>query len=450
MNYHIIVLAAGEGTRMQTNLPKVLQPLAGKSLIDHVLNTAAQISKKISVVVGYEKELLIDHLSLNHNTVMTVFQAKQIGTADAVKTGMPNSNQDDMVLVLYGDVPLIQASTILDGVDDQHDAFIFTMELNDPTGYGRVIKNADGFATCIIEEKDASDPEKKINEVFTGILVMRSSTLNDLLALVDNKNAAGEYYLTDVIKIGYEKNVKIKPISIDPNEVVGANTKAELEQLETIYRDMKAKDLLEMGITLSDVSRVDVRGEVSAGKDCSIDINAILEGRVTLGNNVSIGPNVLLKNVEIGDNSKIEAFSHIVSTSIGSNCNIGPYARLREGTTIKNDARVGNFVETKKTTLGQGSKASHLAYLGDADIGEETNIGAGTITCNYDGKNKNSTKVGKKSFIGTNSSLVAPIEIGDNAYVGAGSVITKNVEDDALAIARGKQVNKPGWSKSKK
>ena len=324
------------------------------------------------------------------------------------------------------------------------------MELNDPTGYGGVIKNADGFATCVIEEKDASDPEKKINEVFTGILVMRSSTLNELLALVDNKNAAGEYYLTDVIKIGYENNVKIKPISIDPNEVVGANTKAELEQLETIYRDMKAKDLLEMGITLSDVSRVDVRGEVSAGKDCSIDINANLEGKVILGNNVSIGPNVLLKDVEIGDNSKIEAFSHIVSTSIGSNCNIGPYARLREGTTIKNDARVGNFVETKKTTLGQGSKASHLAYLGDADIGEETNIGAGTITCNYDGENKNLTKVGKKSFIGTNSSLVAPVEIGDNAYVGAGSVITKNVEDDALAIARGKQVNKPGWSKSKK
>ena len=198
------------------------------------------------------------------------------------------------------------------------------------------------------------------------------------------------------------------------------------------------------------MSRVDVRGEVSAGKDCSIDINAILEGKVTLGNNVSIGPNVLLKDVEIGDNSKIEALSHIVSTSIGSNCNIGPYARLREGTTIKNDARVGNFVETKKTTLGQGSKASHLAYLGDADIGEETNIGAGTITCNYDGKHKNSTKVGKKSFIGTNSSLVAPVEIGDNAYVGAGSVITKNVEDDALAIARGKQVNKPGWSKNKK
>ena len=279
---------------------------------------------------------------------------------------------------------------------------------------------------------------------------MRSSTLNELLALVDNKNAAGEYYLTDVIKIGYENNVKIKPISIDPNEVVGANTKAELEQLETIYRDMKAKDLLEMGITLSDVSRVDVRGEVSAGKDCSIDINAILEGKVILGNNVSIGPNVLLKDVEIGDNSKIEAFSHIVSTSIGSNCNIGPYARLREGTTIKNDARVGNYVETKKTTLGQGAKASHLAYLGDADIGDETNIGAGTITCNYDGENKNLTKVGKKSFIGTNSSLVAPVEIGDNAYVGAGSVITKNVEDDALAIARGKQVNKPGWSKNKK
>ena len=320
----------------------------------------------------------------------------------------------------------------------------------DPFGYGRVIKDDSGLATEIIEEKDANAEQKKINEVFTGILIIKGEMLLSSLEEVNNNNAAGEYYLTDVIKIASKKGVKINPIVVEETEVLGANTKSELHEIENIFREMKSKDLLEQGITLSDASRVDVRGDVSAGKDCSIDVNVILEGEIKLGNNVSIGPNCYLKDVVISDNVSIEAFSHIVSTQIGADCNVGPYARLREGTVLEDQAKIGNFVETKKTKIGKGSKANHLAYLGDAEVGEDSNIGAGTITCNYDGTNKHKTKIGNKTFVGTNSSLVAPLNIGNNSYIGAGSVITKDVEDDALAVARGKQSNKSGWAKNKK
>jgi bifunctional UDP-N-acetylglucosamine pyrophosphorylase/glucosamine-1-phosphate N-acetyltransferase len=320
----------------------------------------------------------------------------------------------------------------------------------DPFGYGRVLKNDSGLATEIIEEKDASPEQKKINEVFTGIMIIKGEMLLSSLDEVNNNNAAGEYYLTDVIKIASKKGVKINPIIVEETEVLGANTKSELHEIENIFREMKSKDLLEQGITLSDASRVDVRGNVTAGKDCSIDVNVILEGEITLGTNVSIGPNCYLKDVVISDNVFIEAFSHIVSTQIGADCNVGPYARLREGTVLEDQAKIGNFVETKKTKIGKGSKANHLAYLGDAEVGEDSNIGAGTITCNYDGTNKHKTKIGNKTFVGTNSSLVAPLNIGNNSYIGAGSVITKDVEDDALAVARGKQSNKSGWAKNKK
>ena len=292
--------------------------------------------------------------------------------------------------------------------------------------------------------------KKKINEVFTGIMIIKGEMLLSSLDEVNNNNAAGEYYLTDVIKIANKKGVKINPIIVEETEVLGANTKSELHEIENIFREMKSKDLLEQGITLSDASRVDVRGNVTAGKDCSIDVNVILEGEITLGTNVSIGPNCFLKDVVISDNVSIEAFSHIVSTQIGADCNVGPYARLREGTVLEDQAKIGNFVETKKTKIGKGSKANHLAYLGDAEVGEDSNIGAGTITCNYDGTNKHKTKIGNKTFVGTNSSLVAPLNIGNNSYIGAGSVITKDVEDDALAVARGKQSNKSGWAKNKK
>ena len=435
---------------MHTNLPKVMQPLAGKPMIDHVITTAGTLTNKISIIIGYKKDVLNDHLSANFKNVETFVQPELNGTAGAVKAAQKNIINDEDVLVLYGDVPLISHETLKNALNDNHDAVILTMIPKDPFGYGRVIKNDSSLATEIIEEKDASAEQKKINEVFTGIMIIKGEMLLSSLDEVNNNNAAGEYYLTDVIKIASKKGVKINPIVVEETEVLGANTKSELHEIENIFREMKSKDLLEQGITLSDASRVDVRGSVSAGKDCSIDVNVILEGKITLGINVSIGPNCYLKDVVIGDNVSIEAFSHIVSTQIGADCNVGPYARLREGTVLEDQAKIGNFVETKKTKIGKGSKANHLAYLGDAEVGEDSNIGAGTITCNYDGTNKHQTKIGNKTFVGTNSSLVAPLNIGNNSYIGAGSVITKDVEDDALAVARGKQSNKSGWAKNKK
>jgi bifunctional UDP-N-acetylglucosamine pyrophosphorylase/glucosamine-1-phosphate N-acetyltransferase len=435
---------------MHTNLPKVMQPLAGRPMIDHVITTAGTLTNKISTVIGYQKDVLNKYLSANFKNVETFVQPELNGTAGAVKAAQKNIKDNEDVLILYGDVPLISHETLKNALSDNHDAVILTMIPKDPSGYGRVIKDDSGLATKIIEEKDANAEQKEINEVFTGIMTLKGGMLLSCLDEVDNNNAAGEYYLTDVIKIASKKGVKINPIVVEETEVLGANTKSELHEIENIFREMKSKDLLEQGITLSDASRVDVRGGVSAGKDCSIDVNVILEGEITLGTNVSIGPNCYLKDVVISDNVSIEAFSHIVSTQIGADCSVGPYARLREGTVLEDQAKIGNFVETKKTKIGKGSKANHLAYLGDAEVGEGSNIGAGTITCNYDGTNKHQTKIGNKTFVGTNSSLVAPLNIGNNSYIGAGSVITKDVEDDALAVARGKQSNKPDWAKNKK
>jgi len=450
VNLHTIILAAGKGTRMHTNLPKVMQPLAGRPMIDHVITTAGTLTNKISTIIGYKKDVLNKHLSANFKNVETFVQSELNGTAGAVKAAQKNIMDDENVLILYGDVPLISHESLKDALNDNHDAVILTMIPKDPFGYGRVLKNDSGLATEIIEEKDANAEQKKINEVFTGIMLIKGEMLLSSLSEVNNNNAAGEYYLTDVIKIANKKGAKINPIVVEETEVLGANTKSELHEIENIFREMKSKDLLKQGITLSDASRVDVRGGVSAGKDCSIDVNVILEGEIKLGTNVSIGPNCYLKDVVISDNVSIEAFSHIVSTQIGADCNVGPYARLREGTVLEDQAKIGNFVETKKTKIGKGSKANHLAYLGDAEVGEDSNIGAGTITCNYDGTNKHKTKIGNKTFVGTNSSLVAPLNIGNNSYIGAGSVITKDVEDDALAVARGKQSNKPSWAKNKK
>ena len=450
MKLHTIILAAGKGTRMHTNLPKVMQPLAGRPMIDHVIITAGTLTNKISTIIGYKKDVLNEHLSANFKNVETFVQPELNGTAGAVQAAQKNIMDDEDVLILYGDVPLISHESLKNALNDNHDAVILTMIPKDPFGYGRVIKDDSGLATEIIEEKDANPEQKKINEVFTGIMIIKGEMLLSSLDKVNNNNAAGEYYLTDIIKIASKKGVKINPIVVEETEVLGANTKSELHEIENIFREMKSKDLLEQGITLSDASRVDVRGDVSAGKDCSIDVNVILEGEIKLGTNVSIGPNCYLKDVVISDNVSIEAFSHIVSTQIGADCNVGPYARLREGTVLEDQAKIGNFVETKKTKIGKGSKANHLAYLGDAEVGEDSNIGAGTITCNYDGTNKHKTRIGNKTFVGTNSSLVAPLNIGNNSYIGAGSVITKDVEDDALAVARGKQSNKSGWAKNKK
>jgi len=451
VNIHTIILAAGAGSRMKSNQAKVLQRIGGMSMLQRVLQTTRKLNSKSTVVLGHDKEGVLRHLQDIEGNISTVIQADQLGTADAVKSALHNTTSDETILVLYGDVPLVSEKSLQELIDKSENGFsILTTHLDDPFGYGRVITDTNNFATAIVEEKDASDDEKLINEIFTGILCINQKLLAAGLQEVTNNNAAKEFYLTDLVKIIYAKGIKIKPIRANNDEVRGANSKSELESLESILRNMNAQDLLDKGITLADKSRTDVRGTVDAGNDCSIDVNVILEGSIKLGNGVSIGANNYLKDVIIGDNTTIEPFSHLCNANVGSNCNIGPYARLREGSTIEDDAKVGNFVETKKTTLGKGAKANHFTYLGDADIGENTNIGAGTITCNYDGTNKHQTTVGSDSFIGTNSSLVAPIEIGKNAYVGAGSVITKNVPDDALAVGRGKQVIKKDWSKDKK
>ena len=427
-----------------------MQPLGGHTLIYHVIKTAKKNSKNTTVVVGHQKDLLKEHIASIDSNIQTADQDDQLGTAHAVKTAAHLIKEDERVLVLYGDVPLISHKTIEALIESGQECTLLAMKLADPTGYGRIVTNEQNLALRIIEQKDASEDERKIQDVFTGILLIDGGLLLSALDEINNQNAANEYYLTDLVEILSTKGVKINCIQADPTEVLGANNKHELHQLESILRKMSAEKLLKQGITLLDATRVDVRGEVEAGKDCSVDVNVIFEGKVSLGENVTIKSNVVLQDVYIGDNSIIESFSHLSSATVDSNCSIGPYARLREGSEIGDNAKIGNFVETKKTKLGDGAKANHLAYLGDAEIGDKTNIGAGTITCNYDGANKHKTTIGEESFIGTNSSLVAPVNIGKGAYVGAGSVITKDVPDEALAVGRGKQVTKEDWAKNKK
>ena len=451
MNIHTIILAAGEGTRMNSNRAKSLQTVGGTSMLEKICRTAGKISKDITLIVGFDKESIINEANtFAELNITTSLQPKPIGTGDAVKCGLDKVSSGSKVLVLYGDVPLIKKATLDNLIAESSEgASILTTTLEDPFGYGRVKKTENGFAIAIIEEKDADSDEKKIKEVFTGVLCAEKELLETSLQEVTNNNAANEFYLTDIVSIMSSKGVNINTCISSNEEVQGANNKKELEKLESIYRSMKTEDLFNQGITIVDAKRLDVRGEVRAGKDCLIDVNVILEGDITLGNNVSIGPNTILKDVEIGDGTKIEAFSHIVNARIGDNCSVGPYARLREGTKIEDSGKVGNFVETKNTTLGSGSKANHFTYLGDTTVGTKTNIGAGTITCNYDGKDKHKTIVGDNSFIGSNSSLVAPVKIGNNTTIAAGSTITKDVPSDALGVGRSKQTNKDSWSKKK-
>lgn len=435
---------------MLSQKAKVLQKLASKTMLQHILVSAKQVSDKISVVVGFDKEGVeeeISHLSINAKTYQ---QKKQIGTADAVKAVIDEINDSEKVLILYGDVPLIKASTLNNLCSTEGDIAILTTLLKNPTGYGRVVKDSSNLVTRIVEEKDATDMQKEINEIFTGILVAPGKALKELIPLINNENAAQEYYLTDLIGIASEKGFKINAQDSPKSETMGANNRLEQEELERVLRNMNAEDLLKAGATLIDKSRIDIRGNVEVGADCVIDVNVIFEGDVELGDNVEIGANSVISDTKIDNGTKILPFSHIVQSNIGKDCSIGPYARLREGSIIENEAKIGNFVETKKSTIGKSSKANHFSYLGDAQIGDNVNIGAGTITCNYDGKDKHKTNIGEGSFIGTNSSLVAPINIGKNAYVGAGSTITKDIPDDALGVGRGKQINKENWSKKKK
>ena len=450
MNVHTIVLAAGEGSRMKSNKAKSLQRIGGKTMLEMICQTAGKISEKITLIVGFDKESILKESKNYSLDISSCEQPVPKGTGDAVKCGINEVKDADKVLVLYGDVPLIKERTLKELINNCNEGIsILTTVLDEPFGYGRVNKDSEGNATAIIEEKDATEDEKNINEIFTGVLCARTDFLKKGLLEIKDDNAAGEFYLTDIVSIMSNKGIKINTYVASNDEVKGANSQRELAELEGIYREMKVQDVLDMGITVSDPSRLDVRGDIAAGKDCSIDVNVILEGNIKLGDNVSIGPNCVIKNTSIKSNSKIEAFSHIDGAKIGEGCVIGPYARLREGSQIEAAAKVGNFVETKNIVLGEGSKANHLTYLGDTNIGKETNIGAGTITCNYDGKDKHKTIIGDESFIGSNSALVAPVTIGSNVTVAAGSVITKDVPDNALGLGRSKQSNKDNWSKKK-
>ena len=449
MSLHTIILAAGEGSRMKSNRAKSLQKIGGTSMLQKICDTAGELSSKITLVVGFDKESIISESESYNLDITTSDQPKPIGTGDAVKCGLDKVDNNSKVLVLYGDVPLIQKGTLENLINSSDELSILTTVLENPFGYGRVKKDESGNAVAIVEEKDATDAEREIQEIFTGVLCASKELLEEGLSKITNDNAAGEFYLTDLVSIINQKGIRIKTCEASNDEVKGANSKQELEKLEATYRLMKTEDLFNQGITIADASRLDVRGDVESGQDCSIDVNVILEGSIALGDNVSIGPNTILKNVRIGSNTKIEAFSHIDGAKIGDNCVIGPYARLREGSLIENSAKVGNFVETKNTTLGEGSKANHLTYLGDTEVGKGSNIGAGTITCNYDGTNKNKTNIGNDSFIGSNAALVAPVTVGSNATVAAGSVITKDIPDNALGFGRSKQENKNDWSKKK-
>ena len=450
MSVHTIVLAAGEGSRMKSNRAKSLQRIGGTSMLHQICLTAGKISPKITLVVGFDKDSVIKEADEYGLEINIAEQPKAIGTGDAVKCGITKVSAESTVLVLYGDVPLIQEKTLRQLIETSNNSLsILTTILDNPYGYGRVKKDSDGNALSIVEEKDATDKEREINEIFTGVLCGPKSLLDEGLSQINNNNAAEEFYLTDLVSIINEKGYKIKTYEASNNEVKGANSKIELAELEALYRNMKVEDLMNQGVTVSDPLRLDIRGDVKVGNDCSIDVNVILEGNISLGDNVSIGPNTILKNATIGNDSKVEAFSHIDGAKIGSSCVIGPYARLREGSQIENSAKVGNFVETKNSTLGEGSKANHFTYLGDTEVGKSTNIGAGTITCNYDGANKHKTSIGDDSFIGSNTALVAPVTVGSNATVAAGSVITKDVPDNGLGMGRAKQNNKENWSKKK-
>ncbi len=435
---------------MKSNRAKSLQRIGGKTMLEMICQTAGSISEKITLIVGFDKESIIENTNTFGLDISTCEQPKPKGTGDAVMCGIDEVKSESKVLVLYGDVPLIQKETLINLIDSCEDGLsILTTVLNEPYGYGRVKKDENGNALSIVEERDATQDEKEIKEIFTGVLCANAEDLKKGLSEIGNDNAAGEFYLTDIVSIMANKGIKINTHIASNNEVKGANSKEELAQLEAIYRSMKVKDILDMGITVSDPDRLDIRGQVEAGKDCSIDVNVIIYGDVKLGDNVSIGPNCIIKDTLIESNTKIEAFSHIDKAQIGESCVIGPYARLREGSKIESSAKVGNFVETKNSVLGEGSKANHFTYLGDTEVGKDSNIGAGTITCNYDGKDKHKTTIGDESFIGSNTALVAPVTVGSNATVAAGSVITKDVPDNALGLGRSKQSNKDNWSKKK-
>ncbi|WP_114326112.1 bifunctional UDP-N-acetylglucosamine diphosphorylase/glucosamine-1-phosphate N-acetyltransferase GlmU [Candidatus Colwellia aromaticivorans] len=450
MSLSVVILAAGKGTRMRSSLPKVLHAIADKPMVSHVIDSARQLGAvNIYVVYGFGGEVLKATITTKNtgDDLTFIEQREQLGTGHAVDQASPFLKDDEDVLVLYGDVPLTKVSTLenLLQVKPENGMSLLTVYLANPTGYGRIVRT-DGQVVGIIEQKDAKPEQLLINEANTGILYANGGDLKRWLSGLSNDNAQGEYYLTDIIAAAHSEGKVIATAHPETEiEVEGANNRVQLAALERAYQARLAEELMIAGASLRDPARIDIRGSLIIGSEVSIDINCIFEGSVTLANNVKIGANCILKNCSISNNVEIKPNSIIEDATIGENCSAGPFARIRPGSVMNKDSHVGNFVEMKKTTLGEGSKAGHLTYLGDALIGKNVNVGAGTITCNYDGVNKSQTIINDNVFIGSNSSLVAPVFIGDCATIGAGSVIAKNVEKDELAVGRGKQRNIKNW-----
>ncbi|MGE8405883.1 MAG: bifunctional UDP-N-acetylglucosamine diphosphorylase/glucosamine-1-phosphate N-acetyltransferase GlmU [Pseudomonas sp.] len=451
MSLDIVILAAGQGTRMRSALPKVLHPVAGNSMLGHVIHSARQLQPQgIHVVIGHGAEKVRERLAADD--LNFVLQDKQLGTGHAVAQALPALTADT-VLILYGDVPLIEVETLqrLLAKVTEKQLGLLTVTLDDPTGYGRIVRDAEGKVAAIVEHKDASDAQKAIQEGNTGILAVPGARLAEWLGRLSNNNAQGEYYLTDVIAMAVADGLVVATEQpLHPMEVQGANDRRQLAELERHYQFREARRLMALGVTLRDPARFDVRGEITVGRDVLIDINVILEGRVVIEDDVEIGPNCVIKNSTLRKGVVIKANSHIDGAVLGEGSDAGPFARLRPGSVLDARAHVGNFVELKNAHLGEGAKAGHLAYLGDAEIGARSNIGAGTITCNYDGANKFKTVLGEDVFIGSNNSLVAPVDIHSGATTAAGSTITQNVEAAQLAVGRARQRNIDGWKRPEK
>jgi bifunctional UDP-N-acetylglucosamine pyrophosphorylase/glucosamine-1-phosphate N-acetyltransferase len=450
MNITTVILAAGKGTRMRSELPKVLHKIANRPLLQHVYDMSRHLeNNRIKIVIGHGAELVTE--TLKELDASWIEQKQQLGTGHAVQQVSDQIADGDTVLILYGDVPLLKLATVqqlLKNVNSESLALL-TVNLENPTGYGRIVRDATGKVTKIVEQKDASDTEKLINEGNTGILAVHGDKLKQWLTRLGNNNAQGEYYLTDVIEMAVADGINIITSQAETeDEVLGVNNRLQLSHLERVYQQQQANELMEQGVTLIDPARFDLRGSIEQlGQDIEIDINVILEGKNSIGNNVRIGANTQIKNAIIGDNVEILANCIIEDAVIGDNSRIGPFARLRPESVLANDVHIGNFVEIKKSTVAQGSKINHLSYIGDTTVGSKVNIGAGTITCNYDGVNKFRTIIEDGAFIGSDTQLVAPVTVGKNATIGAGSTITRDCPENQLTLSRVKQFSLSGWQR---
>ncbi|GBF31729.1 bifunctional protein GlmU [bacterium MnTg04] len=452
MPVDIVILAAGQGTRMKSELPKVLQPLAGRPLLEHVLERSADLgAEAVHVVYGYGGHQVPQALA--DWPVNWILQEQQLGTGHAVTQALPGIADDSLVLVLYGDVPLISEATLTEllGKADSGSLALLSVMLADPTGYGRIIRNDQGQVRKIVEQKEANETELTVCEVNTGILACPARHLRNWLEKLGNDNSQGEYYLTDVIAMAVADRFPVDVlIAAGEIEVMGVNDKRQLAELESANRAEKAADLMRDGVTLLDPARVDVRGKLSCGRDVVIDINAIFEGDVELGDGVSIGPNVVIRNSKLAAGCTVHANTVIEDAEIGESCELGPFARVRPGTVLEASAKLGNFVEVKKSRVGKGSKINHFSYIGDTEIGERVNVGAGTITCNYDGANKFKTVIEDDVFIGSGVELVAPLTLEKGATIGAGSTICKSAPANELTLARSRQTTVKGWKSPRK